>query len=280
MKTGQLAHIDRDPSNNVEGNLAYLCQRHHDEYDARRRQTKNLQPGELKKAKSDLEKYIAENHVQAEPSKPIHTGEEPLSILPHRRNNLLRHHESWIDRIQQSLSEKDQVAISQDAAIVGQGGIGKTAIANEYAHRFKRDYPGGVYWLQMDQGLGQAARGFHEIAAYQGIGLGNWENLDEPELIRNLMALLNQKPHKLVILDNLNESVLPKSLNLSDAQLLVTTRRHDISLPLVKMDLPELSKALVILLTYADLKPDNLSKEERDAAAKICQTTGCLPLVA
>jgi hypothetical protein len=42
QKEGQFAHIDRDPSNNDEDNLAYLCLPHHDDYDTKRRQTRNL----------------------------------------------------------------------------------------------------------------------------------------------------------------------------------------------------------------------------------------------
>jgi hypothetical protein len=40
-KEGQIAHLDRDPSNFAEDNLAFLCLPHHDDYDTKRRQTKN-----------------------------------------------------------------------------------------------------------------------------------------------------------------------------------------------------------------------------------------------
>ncbi len=47
VKNGQIAHIDRDSSNNAYENLAFLCIDHHDEYDTVRRQSKSLKPQEL-----------------------------------------------------------------------------------------------------------------------------------------------------------------------------------------------------------------------------------------
>jgi len=42
QKEGQLAHVDRNPANCAEDNLAYLCLPHRDDYDTKRRQTKSL----------------------------------------------------------------------------------------------------------------------------------------------------------------------------------------------------------------------------------------------
>lgn len=64
FKKGQIVHIDRNPKNNAEANLAYLCQPHHDEYDAIPSQTKRFQPGELKKAKKELEAWILKYYKQ------------------------------------------------------------------------------------------------------------------------------------------------------------------------------------------------------------------------
>jgi hypothetical protein len=58
QKEGQLAHVDRDHSNSVEENLAYLCLSHHDQYDTRRRQTRNLTELELLNARRLLYQRI------------------------------------------------------------------------------------------------------------------------------------------------------------------------------------------------------------------------------
>ena len=68
VKDGQLAHIDRDSSNNDESNLAYLCLNHHNEYDTIPRQTKKLTPEELREAKKQLEEFINVQHAKTVPS--------------------------------------------------------------------------------------------------------------------------------------------------------------------------------------------------------------------
>ena len=47
IKQGQIAHIDRDPSNSELENLIYLCLDHHDQYDSTTRQSKGLKPAEV-----------------------------------------------------------------------------------------------------------------------------------------------------------------------------------------------------------------------------------------
>ena len=58
QKEGQLAHLDRDPSNFAEDNLAFFCLSHHDDYDTKRRQTKNLTIREAKTARDRLYAFI------------------------------------------------------------------------------------------------------------------------------------------------------------------------------------------------------------------------------
>ena len=54
QKEGQLAHLDRNPANCAEDNLAFLCLAHHDDYDTKRSQTKNLTIREVKTARDRL----------------------------------------------------------------------------------------------------------------------------------------------------------------------------------------------------------------------------------
>jgi hypothetical protein len=42
IKQGQIAHLDQDPANNNESNLAFLCFDHHDQFDSKTSQSKNL----------------------------------------------------------------------------------------------------------------------------------------------------------------------------------------------------------------------------------------------
>jgi hypothetical protein len=55
---GQIAHLDHDPSNNAEDNLAYLCLDHHDQYDSRTRQSKGIRATEVKAYRERLYRAV------------------------------------------------------------------------------------------------------------------------------------------------------------------------------------------------------------------------------
>lgn len=58
-KKGQIAHLDRDPSNNDPDNLVFLCLEHHDEYDSRPSQSKGFTPEEVKRYRAALPEAMA-----------------------------------------------------------------------------------------------------------------------------------------------------------------------------------------------------------------------------
>jgi hypothetical protein len=60
VKLGQIAHLDDDPSNSVEDNLAWMCLDHHSLYDSKTKQHKNYTIQEVKAARSKLYKMVAE----------------------------------------------------------------------------------------------------------------------------------------------------------------------------------------------------------------------------
>ncbi|NQU75805.1 MAG: hypothetical protein HQ546_05775 [Planctomycetes bacterium] len=63
-KKGQIAHLDGDPGNNDPDNLAYLCFDHHDEYDGRTSQAKNLTAGEVKRYRDELYSHFGDWQVR------------------------------------------------------------------------------------------------------------------------------------------------------------------------------------------------------------------------
>ena len=54
IKQGQIAHLDDDSSNADLDNLVFLCLEHHDEFDSRRRQSKGLTVGEVRRFRDEL----------------------------------------------------------------------------------------------------------------------------------------------------------------------------------------------------------------------------------
>ena len=57
-KQGQIAHLDRNPENNHNDNLAFLCFDHHDQYDSRTSQSKNLTANEVKHYREELFRHL------------------------------------------------------------------------------------------------------------------------------------------------------------------------------------------------------------------------------
>jgi hypothetical protein len=62
-KEGQIAHLDRDPSNADMDNLAWMCFRHHDRYDSRTSQSKGLTVAEAKRYRDELYEVVKERGI-------------------------------------------------------------------------------------------------------------------------------------------------------------------------------------------------------------------------
>jgi hypothetical protein len=69
IKSGQIAHIDRDSSNNGAENLTFLCLEHHDDYDSKTSQRKGLTIDEVKSFRDDLT-----NQIRVAFSQQVHFG--------------------------------------------------------------------------------------------------------------------------------------------------------------------------------------------------------------
>jgi tetratricopeptide (TPR) repeat protein len=201
-------------------------------------------------------------------------------VVPHLQNLSLRHEKEWIDQIEKLLSERHQAVICQGAALTGEGGIGKTAMAVEYAYRFSIKYPGGVFWLDMEYGFINAARELFKAVISVGLADSkSYNQVDEAEIVEALIRFFNQREFKLLVLDNLDDNDIPSELrSLSDIHLLVTTRRRLIPLPQVEMDLPSLEGSVDIFLTYAAIDKKSLSSQDKEAVETICRNVERLPL--
>jgi len=70
QKPGQLAHIDRDPSYGDESNLAFLCLKHHDQYDTRTSQSKGLTPDELRHHRDALYAHLGRRRKRRSSNHP------------------------------------------------------------------------------------------------------------------------------------------------------------------------------------------------------------------
>ena len=88
VKSGQIAHIDRNSANAAEDNLAYLCFDHHNMYDSRQSQGKNLTPLELRHALEDLHQKVRASPTSTY-SVTIDLNEEFGTLTDSRRDQVL-----------------------------------------------------------------------------------------------------------------------------------------------------------------------------------------------
>ena len=172
-------------------------------------------------------------------------------------------------------------------AIVGMAGVGKTMLAAAFAHQRQKDFPGGIFWLNMEQPdliAGQVAA----CAGPGGLDLPDFPALSFDERIARVRAAWNSPLRRLIVLDNLEDPDLlgrwqPTG---SGARVLITTRCDDWPRHVRRLRLRVLPRSdsieLLLGARAADLGVpcETLTGDaaERDAAAAICDLLGDLPL--
>ena len=131
------------------------------------------------------------------------------------------------------------------AAVCGLGGVGKTSLVNEYAHRMKNYYHGGVYWFSAEDD-----RFFEQSVNDTALKLGAVLGTFDLTLTNTLLRIGQTSKPCLIVLDcldqlNLSPSVL-KFLSLVSRQcvsasVVVMTRRNESKLVDVD-EIPSLRK--------------------------------------
>ncbi|NTU81952.1 MAG: tetratricopeptide repeat protein, partial [Chloroflexales bacterium] len=111
-------------------------------------------------------------------------------------------------------------------ALAGTGGIGKTQLASEFAHRHRDDFPGGIFWINMAQPETVAS----QVAAAGGPGgldLPGWSGLDFEGKIAAVRRAWNEPVRRLLVFDNLEDPHLLQEWRPTSggARVLLTTRR-------------------------------------------------------
>ncbi len=88
-KKGQIAHLDRDPSNNDPDNLAFLCLEHHDQYDSSPSQSKGFTPQEVKRYRAALPAALAARPSCVPPNVRVRVSAAVAGVRPGSAESVL-----------------------------------------------------------------------------------------------------------------------------------------------------------------------------------------------
>ncbi len=152
----------------------------------------------------------------------------PPNNLPPRR--LFVGREDALRGIDSALAPPGTMTITQ-ASVWGLGGIGKTALALEYAYRHAASYPGGLWWIAAE-GRPREALG-HLVGTLRAHGPDTVRRaldtlrVDAPmeECVRAVRdALQNHSEPALLVLDNVSELGAREMVPAGRVRVLMTTR--------------------------------------------------------
>ncbi|HEY1014034.1 MAG TPA: tetratricopeptide repeat protein [Herpetosiphonaceae bacterium] len=161
-----------------------------------------------------------------------------------------------------------RMTIGPKAAVTGLGGIGKTSVAVEIAHRYGSYFAGGVFWLSFADPAAIPA----EIAACGGPGLldlhPSYGELKQDEQLALVREAWQRPIPRLLIFDNAEDPQLVQQWAPSSGgcRVLITSRRQSWPGRIVTHSLDVLARAASAAL-LRDLAP-RLTPEDADALAE------------
>ncbi len=207
----------------------------------------------------------------------------PLWNVPYRRNPFFTGREDILQRLHDELTATSAVALNQTQALSGLGGIGKTQLAIEYAHRYRDDYD-AVFWVTAATRETLYA-GFVAIARL--LQLPAQDLPDQQRIVEAVKQWLVRHEQWLLILDNADElDLLTAFLPTGDTgYILITTRAQATGslAPSIAVEQMGAEEGALLVLRRAQLLAPKASFEQandkdRAHAESLALVMGGLPL--
>jgi tetratricopeptide (TPR) repeat protein len=202
----------------------------------------------------------------------------PKSRMPLPPNPLFVGREDDLRFLARTLRGDQTAAIGQLAAASGMGGIGKTQLAAEFAHRYGRYFAGGVFWLNFgDPQSVPAEIALCGTSAHLDVSpqYGDLSLEQQTTLVR---AAWEDPLPRLLIFDNCEDEALLRNWrpNTGGSRVLVTSRRGEfnprLGVQLRRLDVLDRSESIALLREHVG---ETANEADLDT---IAQELGDLPL--
>jgi len=228
-------------------------------------------------------------HKERDVGAPGHAAAVLTNNLPYRPSRFTGRSAELKRLLQRLAPDSEQSMPPVVSALSGMGGIGKTALALEAAHRARANgwFPGGSLFLDL--------RGYDDnpltadqavLALLPVLGVRDEDVPSTPaarfDAYRDLLA--ERRDRMLLILDNASDpsQFLPLLPGTDHHRVLITSRDRPVSLPVRIIDLgtldPDESVALVAGTLRAGDEGDVRPAHEREALRELAALCGHLPL--
>ena len=199
----------------------------------------------------------------------------PPQNIPRSNVSAFVGRENQLTQLHNTLQQNERVAIS---AVAGMGGVGKTELALQYAHKHYQanDYPGGVCWLRAKEG-NVATQIISFAQAHLDLTIP--QDLDLPTQVGYCYRNWRDGNVLLVLDDVDNYQQIEDCYFTQDSRykVLITTRERFSAVISLDLDVLTPEAALELLISLAG-KERFTDEESNQLASQLCEWLGYLPL--
>ena len=146
------------------------------------------------------------------------------------RNNQFSGREKELAEVREAFENSGAVCVKQ--SIAGLGGVGKTQLALEYAHRFKGEYADAIWWVNAENSPKAGLVGLARTCGLVSDTMDKSGQLKEDDILGMLYDWFGIHNSFLLIFDNVDSAEDIKEIvsHISTGHLLVTTRDRKLKL--------------------------------------------------
>ena len=186
--------------------------------------------------------------------------------------------DKYLDALHKLLKQNQTVAIS---AIAGMGGVGKTELVIQYAHKYQDEYPGSICWLRAREDIGLQIVNFAKSA----FSLNIPEGLDLDTQVRYCWNHWSQE-NSLIVLDDLpnygkyyRENIKPYLPSKQPYfNFLITSRQQPgRNFKSINLDVLSPEAAAALIISLAENSEINF-EADKSQLQELCEWLGYLPL--